>query len=44
MQPRVALPYSTPVPSTSILALSEDRFQYIVKRIGMRCLTPAELQ
>ncbi|GJR56163.1 retrovirus-related pol polyprotein from transposon TNT 1-94 [Tanacetum coccineum] len=25
-------------------ALSEDRFQYLVKRIGMRCLTPAELE
>ncbi|GKG11862.1 hypothetical protein Tco_0346099, partial [Tanacetum coccineum] len=22
-------------------ALSEDRFQYLVRRIGMRCLTPA---
>ncbi|GKB46063.1 retrovirus-related pol polyprotein from transposon TNT 1-94, partial [Tanacetum coccineum] len=25
-------------------ALSEDRFQYLVSRIGMRCLTPAELE
>ncbi|GJZ49204.1 hypothetical protein Tco_0603394 [Tanacetum coccineum] len=25
-------------------ALPEDRFQYLVKRIGMRCLTPAELE
>ncbi|GJS97299.1 retrovirus-related pol polyprotein from transposon TNT 1-94 [Tanacetum coccineum] len=25
-------------------ALSEDRFQYLVKRIGMRCLTPTELE
>ncbi|GJQ99594.1 hypothetical protein Tco_0522579 [Tanacetum coccineum] len=24
-------------------ALPQDRFEYIVKRIGMRCLTPAEL-
>ncbi|GJS50026.1 retrotransposon protein, putative, unclassified [Tanacetum coccineum] len=24
-------------------ALPEDRFQYLVRRIGMRCLTPAEL-
>ncbi|GKF07840.1 hypothetical protein Tco_0042064 [Tanacetum coccineum] len=23
-------------------ALPEDRFQYLVRRIGMRCLTPAE--
>ncbi|GKD83299.1 hypothetical protein Tco_1350138 [Tanacetum coccineum] len=34
----------TLVPSTSILALSEDRFQYLVRRIGMRCLTPAKLE
>ncbi|GKA83419.1 retrovirus-related pol polyprotein from transposon TNT 1-94 [Tanacetum coccineum] len=25
-------------------ALPEDRFRYLVKRIGMRCLTPAELE
>nr|GEZ99647.1 putative RNA-directed DNA polymerase [Tanacetum cinerariifolium] len=25
-------------------ALLEDRFQYLVRRIGMRCLTPAELK
>ncbi|GKA80583.1 retrovirus-related pol polyprotein from transposon TNT 1-94 [Tanacetum coccineum] len=25
-------------------ALPEDRFQYLVRRIGMRCLTPAELK
>nr|GEW82407.1 hypothetical protein [Tanacetum cinerariifolium] len=25
-------------------ALPEDRFRYIVRRIGMRCLTPAELE
>nr|GEX86851.1 integrase, catalytic region, zinc finger, CCHC-type, peptidase aspartic, catalytic [Tanacetum cinerariifolium] len=25
-------------------ALPEDRFKYLVRRIGMRCLTPAELQ
>ncbi|GJZ79752.1 retrovirus-related pol polyprotein from transposon TNT 1-94 [Tanacetum coccineum] len=25
-------------------ALSEDRFQYLVRRIGMRCLTPAKLE
>ncbi|GJX31577.1 hypothetical protein Tco_0241432 [Tanacetum coccineum] len=25
-------------------ALLEDRFQYLVKRIGMRCLTPSELE
>ncbi|GJR80161.1 hypothetical protein Tco_0150946 [Tanacetum coccineum] len=25
-------------------ALPEDRFKYLVRRIGMRCLTPAELE
>ncbi|GJS86585.1 hypothetical protein Tco_0769221 [Tanacetum coccineum] len=25
-------------------ALCEDRFQYLVRQIGMRCLTPAELE
>nr|GFB68005.1 hypothetical protein [Tanacetum cinerariifolium] len=25
-------------------ALSEDRFKYLVRRIGLRCLTPAELE
>ncbi|GJR40466.1 hypothetical protein Tco_1216150 [Tanacetum coccineum] len=28
----------------SASSLSEDRFQYLVRRIGMRCLTPAELE
>nr|GEV00864.1 hypothetical protein [Tanacetum cinerariifolium] len=27
-----------------ILALPEDRFKYLVRRIGMRCLTPVELE
>nr|GEV09815.1 retrovirus-related Pol polyprotein from transposon TNT 1-94 [Tanacetum cinerariifolium] len=42
--------YSTLVPSTSILAdmvtkaLPEDRFKYLVRRIGIRCLTPVELE
>ncbi|GKB42711.1 hypothetical protein Tco_0887653 [Tanacetum coccineum] len=31
-------------PGISILALPEDRFQYLVRQIGMRCLTPAELE
>ncbi|GKF31880.1 hypothetical protein Tco_0101678 [Tanacetum coccineum] len=26
------------------LALPEERFQYLVRQIGMRCLTPAELE
>nr|GEX48145.1 retrotransposon protein, putative, unclassified [Tanacetum cinerariifolium] len=25
-------------------ALSEERFKYLVRRLGMRCLTPAELE
>ncbi|GJW25415.1 hypothetical protein Tco_0039226 [Tanacetum coccineum] len=25
-------------------ALSEDRFKYLVRRLGIRCLTPAELE
>ncbi|GKG02933.1 gag-pol polyprotein, partial [Tanacetum coccineum] len=25
-------------------ALPEDRFKYLVRRIGMRCLAPAELE
>ncbi|GJY24135.1 hypothetical protein Tco_0397793 [Tanacetum coccineum] len=25
-------------------ALPKDRFQYLLRRIGMRCLTPAELE
>ncbi|GKA94914.1 retrovirus-related pol polyprotein from transposon TNT 1-94 [Tanacetum coccineum] len=28
----------------SASSLPEDRFQYLVRRIGMRCLTPAELE
>ncbi|GJU26801.1 retrovirus-related pol polyprotein from transposon TNT 1-94 [Tanacetum coccineum] len=38
-----ATPCSHSVPSISNNPLSEDRFQYLVKRIGMSCLTPAEL-
>ncbi|GJT03159.1 hypothetical protein Tco_0824328 [Tanacetum coccineum] len=25
-------------------ALSQDRFEYLVRQLGMRCLTPAELE
>ncbi|GJW90995.1 hypothetical protein Tco_0168548 [Tanacetum coccineum] len=25
-------------------ALSEDRFKYLIRRLGMRCLTPTELE
>ncbi|GJV65197.1 retrovirus-related pol polyprotein from transposon TNT 1-94 [Tanacetum coccineum] len=36
----------TPVPSTSILDIisSRNRFQYLVRQMGMRCLTPAKLE
>nr|GEW09287.1 retrovirus-related Pol polyprotein from transposon TNT 1-94 [Tanacetum cinerariifolium] len=39
-------PCNTPVPSTSILDIisSKNRFLYLVKRIGMRCLTLVELE
>ncbi|GKF03322.1 hypothetical protein Tco_0030245 [Tanacetum coccineum] len=39
--------YLTPVPSTSILDIISSRNglkMYLVRRIGMRCLTPAELE
>ncbi|GJY67953.1 retrovirus-related pol polyprotein from transposon TNT 1-94 [Tanacetum coccineum] len=47
MQPRAALPYQAHPYSISLYqgtALPEDRFLYLVRRIGMRCLTPAELE
>ncbi|GJY65605.1 retrovirus-related pol polyprotein from transposon TNT 1-94 [Tanacetum coccineum] len=47
MQPRAALPYQAYPYSVSLhkgIALPEDRFQYLVRQIGMRCLTPAELE
>ncbi|GJU72987.1 integrase, catalytic region, zinc finger, CCHC-type containing protein [Tanacetum coccineum] len=47
MQPRAALPYQAYPYSVSLhkgTALPEERFQYLVRRIGMRCLTPAELE
>ncbi|GJT83164.1 retrovirus-related pol polyprotein from transposon TNT 1-94 [Tanacetum coccineum] len=31
-------------PTCFTKALPEDRFKYLVRRIGMRCLTPAELE
>ncbi|GKF60017.1 hypothetical protein Tco_0176803 [Tanacetum coccineum] len=42
LQPRAALPYQLADMFTK--ALPEERFQYLVRRIGMRCLTPAELE
>nr|GEU37133.1 Gag-Pol polyprotein [Tanacetum cinerariifolium] len=32
------------LPDMFTKALPEDRFKYLVRRIGMRCLTPAELE
>ncbi|GJT35648.1 hypothetical protein Tco_0926067 [Tanacetum coccineum] len=35
---------SLPTQALPLLALSKDRFKYLVRRIGMRCLTPTELE
>ncbi|GJX14764.1 hypothetical protein Tco_0206522 [Tanacetum coccineum] len=43
MQPRVALPTEYQLADMFTKALSKDRFQYLVRRIGLRCLIPAEL-
>nr|GEW79382.1 hypothetical protein [Tanacetum cinerariifolium] len=45
--PRTALSYQAHPYSVSLhkgTALPEDRFKYLVRRISMRCLTPAELE
>ncbi|GJT71887.1 retrovirus-related pol polyprotein from transposon TNT 1-94 [Tanacetum coccineum] len=44
MQPRAALLTEYQLADMFTKALSEDRFQYLVRRIGMRCLTLAELE
>ncbi|GJW24983.1 hypothetical protein Tco_0038794 [Tanacetum coccineum] len=44
MQPRAALLTEYQLADMFTKALSKDRFQYLVRRIGMRCLTPAELE
>ncbi|GJR89867.1 hypothetical protein Tco_0213878 [Tanacetum coccineum] len=44
MQPRATLSTEYQLADMFTKALSEDRFQYLVRRIGMRCLTPAELE
>ncbi|GJX11616.1 retrovirus-related pol polyprotein from transposon TNT 1-94 [Tanacetum coccineum] len=44
MQPRAALPYQAHPYSIPLYQGTEDRFQYLVRQIGMRCLTPAELE
>ncbi|GJV56635.1 hypothetical protein Tco_1457640 [Tanacetum coccineum] len=44
MQTRAALPTEYQLADMFTKALPEDRFQYLVRQIGMRCLTPAELE
>ncbi|GJR70092.1 retrovirus-related pol polyprotein from transposon TNT 1-94 [Tanacetum coccineum] len=47
MQPRAALAYQAhqcPLQFHKGTALSQDRFEYLVRRLSMRCLTPAELE
>nr|GEZ36284.1 putative late blight resistance protein homolog R1B-23 [Tanacetum cinerariifolium] len=47
MQPCTTLWYQAHLYSVSLhkgTALPEDRFKYLVRRIGMRCLNPAELE
>ncbi|GJY01534.1 gag-pol polyprotein [Tanacetum coccineum] len=44
MQPRAALPTEYQLADMFTKALPEDRFQYLVRRIGMTCLTPSELE
>ncbi|GJV62067.1 hypothetical protein Tco_1468167 [Tanacetum coccineum] len=47
---KASIALCNPVQSFSLLAdlftkaLSEDRFKYLVRRLGMRCLTPDELE
>ncbi|GJX64175.1 retrovirus-related pol polyprotein from transposon TNT 1-94 [Tanacetum coccineum] len=46
--PRAATPVTKHIHTRYLFhqrpALPEDRFQYLVRQIGMRCLTPAELE
>ncbi|GJS30495.1 hypothetical protein Tco_0491115 [Tanacetum coccineum] len=44
IQPHAALPTEYQLADMFTKALPEERFQYLVRRIGMRCLTPAELE
>ncbi|GKE91495.1 hypothetical protein Tco_1572590 [Tanacetum coccineum] len=44
MQPCAALPTEYQLADMFTKALPEERFQYLVRRIGMRCLTPVELE
>ncbi|GJX10125.1 retrovirus-related pol polyprotein from transposon TNT 1-94 [Tanacetum coccineum] len=43
-QPRATLPTEYQLADMFTKALPEERFQYLVRQIGMRCLTPAELE
>ncbi|GJT85305.1 hypothetical protein Tco_1067022 [Tanacetum coccineum] len=42
--PSQSIPNELPLADMFTKALPEDRFQYLVKRIGIRCLTPAKLE
>nr|GEX93237.1 hypothetical protein [Tanacetum cinerariifolium] len=44
MQPRTTLPTEYQLADMFTKALLEDMFKYLVRRIGMRCLTLAELE
>nr|GEU98529.1 retrovirus-related Pol polyprotein from transposon TNT 1-94 [Tanacetum cinerariifolium] len=44
MQPRTTLLTEYQLADIFTKALPEDRFKYLVRPIGMRCLTPAELE
>ncbi|GJX26781.1 retrovirus-related pol polyprotein from transposon TNT 1-94 [Tanacetum coccineum] len=43
-KPSRAIESSIPLADLFTKALSEDRFKYLVRRLGMRCLTPDELE
>nr|GEX40226.1 reverse transcriptase domain-containing protein [Tanacetum cinerariifolium] len=44
IQPRATLPIEYQLADMFTKALPQDRYEYLVRRIGMRCLTPAELE
>ncbi|GJT09679.1 hypothetical protein Tco_0856721 [Tanacetum coccineum] len=43
-QSAIATSCNTLLADMFMKALSQERFEYLVKRLGMRCLTPAELE
>ncbi|GJW25551.1 retrovirus-related pol polyprotein from transposon TNT 1-94 [Tanacetum coccineum] len=44
VQSSLAFPYQAHRSGLFTKALSEDRFKYLVRRLGIRCLTPEELE